>query len=104
MDEGVHAVRTESLGTLENDDGEHDIDPGRWLQRGHRQRAEPEYRELVRQRVKILHGWLADRSGLCGPGPRQVASGKRQELGEPKMAWLSKMPTPLKRRLFQVSN
>jgi len=45
MDEGVHAVRTESLGALDKGDGEHDIDPGWWLQRGHRQGAEPEYRQ-----------------------------------------------------------
>ena len=27
MDEGVHAVRTESLGALDKDDGEYNIDP-----------------------------------------------------------------------------
>jgi len=45
MDEGVRAVHTGSLGALDKDDGEHDIDLEWLLQRGHRTRVEPEYQE-----------------------------------------------------------
>jgi len=48
MGDGVCAVHTGSLGALEKDDGEHDIDSGLFP----RLRTESEYRQLARLRQK----------------------------------------------------